>query len=255
MSYSLIRPSYYISQFEELWSFLKSPAPDKNEMMSTREKVSSMIVLYIMKMALVIIAAILMAAISPWFDPENISKSNMSTRFSPVMLLLVGGFILPSVEEVGFRLSLRFKPVYLALSAAVFGYYLLTRVVFKTSNSMVDESFAIRASGAMLCGLTVYLLLLSPLIRRYVSSFWEKRFSVIFYSFCIAFAGIHIFNYELTLVNLLFLPLITLPQLLSAIIYGYTRVAYGFQYPLLLHCANNLLAISISLLPFEDLLV
>ncbi len=171
MNFRLIKPTYYINLFQEVRSFLTHPTPVKNDAMSPGEKVMAMIGLYIMKMTLVIMAALIMAAISPWFDPENVSKSNMASRFSPLMLVIVGGLILPTIEEVAFRLSLRFKPIYLALSTSIIGYYWLTKVVFDTSNSMVDESFTNRVVGAILCGLAVYLLLLSPLIRKHVSSF------------------------------------------------------------------------------------
>jgi len=66
------------------------------------------------------------------YKPKNLTSVSMSERFEPLLLLLVGGIILPMFEEIAFRLSLKFKPIYLALTAGTFTYYILTKAVFKT---------------------------------------------------------------------------------------------------------------------------
>jgi hypothetical protein len=39
---------------------------------------------------------------------------------------------------------------------------------------------------------------------------------------------------------------------MSGIVSGYTRVKFGFAYPLFFHIGTNTLAISLSFLPFAD---
>jgi hypothetical protein len=46
-----------------------------------------------------------------------------------------------------------------------------------------------------------------------------------------SFAWLHIFNFEMNLTNILWLPILTLPQLFSATIAGYTRVAFLISIP------------------------
>lgn len=254
MKYPLIKPAYYLNLFKELVQFIKKPRFETDRKKSTRMKIYDTIGLFVLKIFFLVILGFLMTLVSPWFDPENISKSNMSERFSFPMLLLVGGFILPLVEEVCFRLSLRFKPIYLSLTVTVICYYILTKSVYDTSNSMVDESFFLRVSTSLAVGLLTYPIYSYKNIKHELAYFWQQNVRWIYYISCAAFAWVHIFNYEMSLVNLLLLPVITLPQLMSASINGYTRLAFGFQYPLIFHITTNIIAISMAQLPFEDLL-
>lgn len=249
MTYPLIKPIYYLNLLKQLISFIKNPELQPDRKKSIRMKVYDTIGLFVLKVFFLVILALFMALVSPWFDPENISKSNMVDRYEFPILLLVGGFILPLVEEVCFRLSLRFRPIYLSLTSLVICYYLLTKLAFHTSISMVDESFLLRVLVSFSIGLFSYPIFAHKKVKFSLAYFWQMNVRWIYYISCLSFAFIHIFNYELTLINLLLLPLITLPQLMSAIINGYTRLAFGFQYPLLFHITNNLIAISLTQLP------
>ncbi len=254
MNYPLIKPTYYFHLFKEIKQFIKYPDFQLNVKKSTREKVYDTIGLFVLKVFFLIILGIIMALISPWFDPENLSKSNMSERFDFLMLLLVGGFILPLLEEICFRLSLRFKPSYLSATVAVICYYVLTKAVYHTSFSVVDESFIQRITVSLVTGMLLYPILSYRKVKFGLAYFWQQNVRWIYYASFIIFSWIHIFNYELTSLNIVLLPIITLPQLMSGIINGYTRLAFGFQYPLIFHFVNNLIAISISQLSFEDLM-
>ena len=247
MTYSLIRPSYYRHLLRELIDYLWNPhlTPSRK---STRSKITDTIGLYVLKVFFLIGLGLFFALLSPIYDPENLTKSTMAERFGPAMLLLVGGLVLPLLEEILFRLSLRFKPGYLALTTSVLTYYVLTKTVYNTSLSAVDEGFLLRVGISIcVCAVTYPILRIGP-IRSALAHIWCRWFRWIFYSASLIFAWIHISNYETSLVNLLMMPVITLPQLSSALIYGYTRVSFGFQYPLLCHFSNNLIAMVIILL-------
>jgi len=249
MTYPFIRPQYYYSLFHDIIGFIKKPSKKRVIDKSTKFKIYDTIGLFILKLLFLIPLSLIVGLIH---DPDNLSKSNMAERFSPLMLILVAVVIMPIVEEIGFRLSLKFKPIYLALSSGVLLYYILTKAVYHTNNTAIDESFLTRIFSSI--GL---IILLYPLFNRKSISQWlanvrDRHFRTVYYTSCLAFASVHIFNYELSWTNLLFLPLITLPQLMTGIISGYTRVAFGFRYPLLFHMATNLLAIGGSFLPFAD---
>lgn len=249
MEYPLAKPRYYYSLFNEIVGFVRNPECVKDLEKSTKFKVYDTIGLFVVKILFLIPTAVLIGLLH---DPENLAKASLAERFSPLMLLLITVVILPVVEEVGFRLSLKFKPIYLALSLGVFLYYLLTKAVFYTKITAVDESFVTRAGVAVAMVVLLYPLLSMKPIREKMAQFWESNFRTIYYLSCVLFAVIHIFNYELNWMNLVFLPLITLPQLMSGIISGYTRITFGFQYPMLFHMATNLIAVSMSFLPFAD---
>ncbi|MDC8005305.1 hypothetical protein POV27_14680 [Aureisphaera galaxeae] len=249
MKYPLIKPKYYISLFNEIFSFIKSPHNEENLEKSTKAKVYDTIGLYILKLILLIPVVLFFALV---YDPENVQSVSMAERFSPMLLLLVGAFILPLLEETAFRLSLRFRPLYFVLSSIVFTYYILTKAVFFTKMSAVDESFVTRVAISVLVGVVLFPIVNLKTVKDKLIEFWTLHFQSIYYVSCVIFAWAHITKYELNLTNVLLLPILTLPQLMSALIYGYMRVSFGFMYPLLFHVGTNFLAISISLLPFAD---
>ncbi|MDW3196564.1 MAG: CPBP family glutamic-type intramembrane protease [Cytophagales bacterium] len=245
MKYPLVKPTYYVSLFRDLFHFVKKPSLEEQAEKSTRLKIYDTIGLFIVKMICMIPVILFFALI---YDPENVQKASMSERFTPIMMLLVGGFILPLVEEVAFRLSLRFKPIYLSLSLSVFLYYVLTKLIFDTKISAMDESFILRTGVSFGFGLLLFPLFNYRKIKAVLNNFWETNFRWIYYISSLVFAWIHLAKYEIILLNVLLLPILTLPQLMSALINGYTRVKFGFQYPLLFHMANNVIAVGLSLL-------
>ncbi len=246
----MVKPTYYFSLLGEILNFIKRPTLEKTKGKTTRMKIYDTIGLFILKMLFLIPVVLFFAVV---YDPENVQGAGMSERFSPLVFLMVGGLILPFVEETAFRLSLRFKPIYLALSVSVLTYYVLTKLVFFTKISAVDESFVLRVVVSVLVGMVLYPAISRPSVKEALNRFWVKHFRIIYYVSCILFAWVHITKYEVTLLNVLLLPILTLPQLMSALIYGYTRVAFGFQYPLLFHISNNVIGIGLSFSPLSDL--
>ncbi len=251
MNYPLIKPKYYFSLFKEIFNFVKNPNNNRNLTKSTKQKIYDTIGLLVIKMLFLIPVIIFFAAI---YDPENIQEGNMSERFTPIVLLLVGVVILPFLEEALFRLSLKFKTSYLALTSSVFCYYVLTKLIFHTKFSAIDESFLIRVVISVSLGIVLYPILNIKSLKNTLGEFWTQHFRSIYYVSCLVFAWMHYSKYDLNWTNVLLLPILTLPQLMSAIIYGYIRVSYGFQYPLLLHMSNNLLGFSMSFMFAKDLI-
>lgn len=249
MNYPFLKPRYYFSLWKDIVAFVRNPRSEADLQKSTKFKVYDTIALFLLKLLVLIPVGILIGLLH---DPENLTQVSLAERFSPLVLLLVAGIILPTVEETCFRLSLKFKPLYLSLSIGVLVYYLLSKAIYQTKISVVDDSFEIRAGLSLAFMLLLFPLLSIPSVKEKLSLIWETYFRSIYYTSCLIFAGIHIFNYELSWINLAMLPLLTLPQLMSAIIYGYTRVAFGFQYPLLFHMATNMIAVGLSFLPFTD---
>lgn len=248
ISYPLIKPKYYKSLLIDLLSFIKSPKDNSSIEKSATQKIYDTIGLFFIKVIFSITVASLLQFV---YEPENLTSTSMTERFSPLLLLVVGGIILPLFEEVTFRLSLKFKPIYFALTSGTFTYYILTKAVFKSRLSLVDETFWSRVTTAVVVMLIIYLVSRTKNVKNMLQNYWQKHFRMIYYFSCVSFAWLHIFNFELNLTNLLWLPILTLPQLFSATIAGYTRVTFGFQYPLLLHMTTNFLFLSLTFLPLD----
>lgn len=245
MTYPLVRPRYYLLLYRDIIAFLRRPHPERRKDKSVRLKIYDTIGLNILKFVALVPVVLFFAVV---YDPENVQSISMAERFSPVMLLLMGGLVLPFFEEIGFRLSLVFRPIYLAMTFSVLTYYFLTKAVFHTNISLVDDSFPLRLGLSIMMGLIAFPVLHHKTVSERLQAFWVANFRTVFYLACVVFAWMHITKYEVNLVNVMLLPILTLPQLLSAIIYGYTRVAFGFRYPVFLHMAMNSAIISLSLL-------
>jgi membrane protease YdiL (CAAX protease family) len=208
-------------------------------------KVITSVFLFLIKFTFSVLIASL---IGIFYEPQNLTDQSMSERFSPLVYIAVGGMILPFFEEILFRLSLVFKSIYISLSLACGTYYLLTKVVFGSKLSLVDDTFLIRVGVGLAVGLISFLIFRNSLIKQFLSEFWKNNFKWIYYVSAVIFAWLHVFNFELSLLNLLLMPILTLPQLFSGLISGYLRIRFGFIYPLLLHVGTNTLLIGLSLL-------
>lgn len=248
MKYPLIKPKYYLSLLGDLLNFIKKPYDKPLVEKTTKSKIYETIGLFFIKIFFSLTVASLLQFI---YEPKNLTSVSMSERFGPFMLLLVGAFILPLFEEITFRLSLKFKPIYLALSSGTFTYYIFTKAIFKSRLSLVDESFEYRIGIAVLAMIIVYIISNRIIIKSKLEVFWKQHFRFIYYISCISFAWLHVFNFELNSTNLLLLPIITLPQLFSATIAGYTRVIFGFRYPLVVHMATNFLFTLLTFIPLD----
>lgn len=248
MNYPFIKPRYYWRLSINLFQFIKRPCYTSREENVVKSKVYDTIGLLIIK---VIFSLTVSGLISLFYEPKNLATTGMAERFTPLVFLIVGGVILPILEETCFRLSLKFKPVYFAFSMGAVCYYMLTKVIYQTKISMVDDSFFYRVIGAASVVFLLLPIVHSTCFKQILGLFWERHFNVIYYLSCLSFAWLHIFNFELNLTNLLLLPVITLPQLFSGAIAGYTRMAFGFRYPLIVHMVTNTLFISLSFLPFD----
>lgn len=248
LSFPLIKPKYYKSLVTDLVNFIRSPQHKPSFEKSVTQKIYDTIGLFFIK---VIFSIIVASSLQFMYEPENLTSASMTERFAPLTLLLVGGVILPLFEETTFRLSLKFNPIYLSLTSGAFTYYVLTKAVFKSRLSLVDDTFGYRILAAIIIVSITYVICNKKNVRLVLDKYWERHFRLIYYLSCISFAWLHIFNFEVNLTNFLWLPLLTLPQLFSATIAGYTRMAFGFQYPLLVHMSTNLLFISLTLLPFD----
>ncbi|WP_350291471.1 hypothetical protein [uncultured Croceitalea sp.] len=248
ISYPLIKPKYYWSLINDLSTFIVSPKYKTGQEKSTRNKIYDTIGLFLIKVVFSVVVASLLQII---YNPENLTSTSMAERFSPLILLLVGGVILPLFEEMTFRLSLKFNPMYLALTTGGFTYYILTKAVFKSKLSLIDDTFWHRVVLVIMVVLIAYGLCSRKNNQIVLQGFWEKHFRKLYYLSCLSFAWLHIFNFELSLVNLLWMPILTLPQLFSATIAGYTRVAFGFQYPLLVHMITNIFFLSLTFLQID----
>jgi hypothetical protein len=177
----------------------------------------------------------------------------MHDRFEEVMEQIgIFGFIGfavllgPLLEEVAFRLAMRFRLRNVIIGVLAFTAY-MTQAAFPIAENISPK-------GPMylyiFSGLLLALFLFSCLkYQTRVAHWWTARFPVVFYIASVAFAAIHIFNFEeFPLRVILLAPLITLPQFVLGLGMGYLRMRFGFWYGYFFHVLNNGFAVGVYLL-------
>jgi hypothetical protein len=244
MKLRFIHPNHYYQEFLKLIHYILNPVYIASNNNTTLYKVKGTWSVFIIKTVLTIISGALVTLI---IDPVNQTTIRWTEIYSTGTIFLLSIIILPVLEEISFRMSLRFKPVYLALTLGVLTYYGVTKIGYQTNLTNIEHHFNVRVLISVITTLTSYSLISQPQIKNHLDTFWKVHFKWVFYFFCITFAWMHILNYELNVKHVLLLPLITLPKLVSAISYGYIRMHYGFIYSLGLPMCWNSMGFIMSL--------
>ncbi len=246
MKLSIINPKHYFVEFKAFLNYILKPSDIETIDGTVLQKIKGTWTILVFKILLTIVFGTLVALI---YNPVNIRVSRWNEEYSVVTIFFLSIMILPLLEEIAFRLSLKFKPMFLSLTLGVLGYSIATKAIYQTYLSNTDEHFISRLLIVFIIILISYPIVSHKTIRDRLEIFWQTNFKWIFYFLCITFAWLHILNYGVTLKHILLLPLITLPKLVSAITYGYIRMHYGFVYSLGLHMCWNGFGFIMSLLP------
>lgn len=91
MKFTLVKPAHYVALFQRLTSFVRDPVDRVVVDRSPTQKMADTIGLVVIKLLLFVAIAVVMALLSPVFDPKNVSIDNITERFSPIALLFVAG--------------------------------------------------------------------------------------------------------------------------------------------------------------------
>ncbi|WP_306012305.1 MULTISPECIES: hypothetical protein [unclassified Allomuricauda] len=245
MRYRFINPKNYYTEFKQLYAFIIKPKSNFETHLNLVEKLEGTWKMFVVKFLLTLIIGV---GIGLFYEPENLTKSGMMDRFTNPLLLFLVVFVLSLMEELAFRLSLKFNPIYLAFSTGVLAYYVLSKGIYQTKLSDVENHFTIRLIIVISVIIVSYYIFRVPRIKKKLEKFWKSNFRYILYFFCFGFAWPHILNYELSLLNLLLFPILTFDKLVSAFCYGYVRMRYGFIYSFGTHIVWNSIGFTVSLI-------
>ncbi len=162
----------------------------------------------------------------------GVQDSNANPEFftdlSPWWLFALTVVILPTVEEIIFRLPLRPTAVNLALPASII--FCLMAIAAQVTGTTLGLTIA------ALTALNVYLWRSPPKVKK-LENFYRRYPRVIFYLSTVLFGAIHITNYEQEVWQLL--PILVLPQTILALWMGFLRLRYGFLWAVLGHGLHN----------------
>lgn len=200
--------------------------------------------LYALALVLILPLAIVVGLLA-----EKISTSHAINEMAnkPVLIFCMAVVIAPPLEEVMFRLPLRYTPTNLTLPTFLWLLILL---------GLLGGTQAIPAISILplLClaflgcvFLRVWLKQKAP--AKPIHKHYEKWIGWFFYGSAIVFGLIHIPNYQLiNESSLLLAPLLVLPQILLGIFFAFVRLRYGFWWCIFTHAFHNGLLVGQMLL-------
>lgn len=175
--------------------------------------------------------------------PSRLDSDNLFS--DPLTLTLLAVIAAPVLEELFFRLPLKFS----LLAIAVYPVYSLL-ILFLIVSSMIMgiNDIDLWKIGVPLSIVSILLvLILSPRLKRIVSWKYNRKFSLIFYWQAILFGLIHMFNYELDQIAMLYvLPLLVVPQFFIGLGLGFLRTKYGILMAMYTHAVYNGILVGLS---------
>ncbi|MCX2743323.1 CPBP family glutamic-type intramembrane protease [Mangrovivirga sp. M17] len=231
------------NNFVELFHFLMYPDHKIQSDLIAKSKIKCILNLFLIKILL--FGAIISLIKSFIIDIDLYRTAVLKSAFSYQQRILLMGMLLPIIEELGFRLYLIFKPVYLAISGGFLFYYLSSSYIFSVGYLDVsNDTFILRIGLSCLVLGIIYLL--GTIFNNQLSSFWKVNFRWIFYFSILLFGLLHIVNFNIPPLYYLLAPIFTFSQLIAGFLYGFVRVKYGFLYALFFHMINNLFGVLIS---------
>lgn len=199
-------------------TFLKRPVDQPDPIQTWEQKVKrlfSLLALDIPIMGVILIIGYGLEKLE-LFNTEK-HKLVMLLQQLPIWwIILFGVVIMPIIEELIFRLYLRFKQNYLAR------LIILLASITGQQNKIIVET--------------------------QLKNFWVNNFRAIFYFSAIIFSIVHIANFEYSIKILLFAPILIAPQFIMGLFLGYLRVRYNLILGIFMHALHNAIFLIIPLI-------
>jgi len=171
-------------------------------------------------------------------------RINFAIHFKPIDVSLINLWIanlliIPVLEEIAFRLSLKLSILNLSLSASVISF-MTAGYVLRVDIIDFNQNILLRIAVALICFTTTYFLLRKKRLFENLTKVWKNNYKSIFYLFLSLFVIRHIDSYELNVITLLFLPLVLTPQFVSGIFLSFVRIKLSFVYSIVFHIFINI---------------
>lgn len=223
------------AEWRSFAAFLRAPRlPDKAAGISAAH-LQAVGALFLLDLALMIsLIGIAFAAIALGFEIPDNALGNM--ELTPMLVATIV-LIVPLLEELAFRGWLSGRPAQLLPFAILIAAALLTGFVIRPD---------LAVQGGIIGAALLVAIAMAFKLRGRAPFGWFQRHFVWFYLLAsLAFAAVHLTNYEDA--SPLFL-LLVIPQGIAGLIFGYSRVTYGLWSNVMLHMMHNATFISFALL-------
>ncbi|MBX2915355.1 MAG: CPBP family intramembrane metalloprotease [Cyclobacteriaceae bacterium] len=232
----------------QIIEYLKNPTVRNHNQFSQLEKIKKTLSIFLLYVAIALIAGIFLRIIDSLifyfsdfsiYEQLKVTNSESINRFgnySFIIVVILG----PLYEEILFRLPLNLSKLSIGVSLGFMFFYLLTGNLLSIDYQKFDTYFKIVGS-IFFAGLVTFFF---P--KKFLDLF-KNNFKLVFFIHAVIFALLHLTNFDSYNSSVILIyPLFTLPQLIMAVLIGYTRIEIGFAYCVLLHSLINLLSFAVN---------
>ncbi len=213
--------------------YSERPHPSQNR----RAILSEVLRLYSLMITALIPIVFLISMVRGQVGAEEDPIAEFLKKTSLLVLLLAVVVAAPLLEEMIFRLPLRFSPLNVSLPLA------FVLLIINIGNP------SMRLLLAVAVGLLLRYLLHHRIKRTTGHAFYAKYIGWLFYGSTVLFGAIHIFNFDSK--TYFVAPLIVMPQIMAGLFCGFIRLRHGYWWAVFAHGFHNFCAIlPISLMKF-----
>ena len=171
-----------------------------------------------------------------YFDESPYTEEIDNSIYNSFYVII---FLGPIIEEIAFRLSLKYTRLNVFLSSTLISYYLLTKFIFKLDSFNIEQYFLYRILLSLIIG--CLFLAFCFFKEQRIIIFYEKHLKFIIYLNCILFTIIHLNNLNNN-IPLFFIIILLLPYFISSLIYSYLRLKYSFVHSTFSHVFTNFIS-------------
>ncbi|GER59123.1 CPBP family glutamic-type intramembrane protease [Patiriisocius marinus] len=151
-------------------------------------------------------------------------------NYNGLLKFTLVALIAPILEELTFRLGLKFSKTNVLFFIAGITYIFLKIII--------QLEWYICLIMVAVITLLFSLVLKNKLLQK-LKDFWKKNRLLLFYFLLFSFTFLHITNFKLDNAILIYLPLLMLPHLLAGFVFSYARLKSGILLAICLHVLNN----------------
>lgn len=219
-----------------IFKFFLKPEQESFSEQPISKKIKWLLFLLVFEMPFMLVAVFLLQLLSKngLIDTENHLIGEIITKNSKtviiIFLILVGLFI----EELIFRLPLRFKKAYFIPFIVFIIIYSATLLFLKLHLSLAISL----PIFAVVIAISVFYIFNRNMAEKR-ESILSSNYPPYFYSVTILFALYHLTNFSYSPSLLLFAPIVVLPQFVGGFFMGFIRLKQGFIWGLFLHSLHN----------------
>lgn len=207
---------------------------------SRKRKWTYFLLFYISFQILRALAVGIFAFLSYYFNWDFSNDVNQSLEsLSGFERFLLVAILAPFLEELIYRLGLKFSIYNLSIAMVFIGYELFS-LLLEVGFYNYEEFFITRIIAASSLGFLFFLLLKkSTAFYLKIKRFWKTYKSFVVWTSILLFGLAHLDNFNLAELPVFSYPAIILPYCVMGYFISLTRLKLGFPYAVLFHSLNN----------------